>query len=191
MKIYISGKISGLDRQEVIRKFTVAESVLVKQGHDVVNPLRNGIPYEAPWEMHIAMDIIHLISCDAIYLLPCWEESRGAMLERNIAELTGKKILYQETTRYSGIKRAIYEATGVGYYDVRNHSRKKNIVYAKVLFVKLFHDAGATPYQIAHMINRSESNVHYSLQKYQDDMRFTPEFKRLSEDVSKRLSKSF
>lgn len=81
-KIYISGQISGLPYDEVVAKFKEAEERLQAQGYETVNPLNNGIPYNAPWEMHVAMDVVQLIGCDTIYLLPDWQQSKGATLRQ-------------------------------------------------------------------------------------------------------------
>ena len=93
MKIYISGQISGLPLDEVKAKFQDAEKRIVEHGYEAVNPLKNGIPDSEAWEVHMAADIVLLLDCDAIYMLPGWESSKGATLEKNIAERTGKKIL--------------------------------------------------------------------------------------------------
>lgn len=71
-KIYISGQISGQPIEEVAAKFEAAETMLKAQGYEVVNPLKNGIPANASWEAHVAMDVLLLMGCDAIYLLPDW-----------------------------------------------------------------------------------------------------------------------
>lgn len=95
MKIYISGQISGLPLDEVKDKFQDAEKRIVEHGYEAVNPLKNGIPYTESWEVHMAADIVLLFDCDAIYMLPGWEASKGATLEKNIAERMGKKIIHQ------------------------------------------------------------------------------------------------
>lgn len=95
MKIYISGQISGLPLDEAKAKFQTVETKLKAQGYEAVNPLKNGIPDTEAWEVHMAADIVLLLDCEAIYMLPGWEASKGATLEKNIAERTGKKIIHQ------------------------------------------------------------------------------------------------
>ncbi|MBR2092495.1 MAG: DUF4406 domain-containing protein [Candidatus Methanomethylophilaceae archaeon] len=84
MKIYISGKISGCEEQARIQ-FADEEDFLVKIGHEAVNPFDNGLDVDDTWERHLAVDIRDLLTCDAVYQLPGWEESRGARLEAEVA----------------------------------------------------------------------------------------------------------
>ena len=117
-KIYISGQIIGQPIEEVTAKFEAAEAMLKAQGYEVVNPLKNGIPANASWEVHVAMDVLILMGCKAIYLLPDWVFSKGATFEKNLAELTGKTIIYEEVPTFQQIKQAIAEGMGVAFYDI-------------------------------------------------------------------------
>lgn len=57
MKIYLSGKISGLPYSEVQERFDGAEALLTELGFDVVNPLKNGLDKDESWERHICKEI--------------------------------------------------------------------------------------------------------------------------------------
>ena len=92
MRVYISGKITGRE-PEARLEFQDAERRLVMQGHVAVNPFRNGLTDEDAWERHLAVDIVHLMECDAILQLPGWEDSRGARLEYEIAVLRGMHLI--------------------------------------------------------------------------------------------------
>jgi Domain of unknown function (DUF4406) len=35
-----------------------------------------------------------MLQCDEVHLLPCWNESRGAQLERDIAIRLGMNVVY-------------------------------------------------------------------------------------------------
>ena len=54
MKIYLSGKISGTDLDYVRRLFDKVATTLRALGHEVTNPLCNGLSEAAPWEEHMA-----------------------------------------------------------------------------------------------------------------------------------------
>ena len=189
-KIYISGQISGLPYKEVKAKFETAEAKLKAQGYEVVNPLKNGIPANASWEVHVAMDVLLLMGCKAIYLLPDWGLSKGATLEKNLAELTGKTIIYEEVPAFQHIKQAIAEGMGISFADIVGPSRKRRQVYARMIFAQLCRQEGATVLRIAKEMSRNHATVIYYLKKYQDDYKFTPEFRGYVQAVEGRLSKT-
>ena len=95
MKIYLSGKISGTDLDYVRCLFDKVATTLRALGHEVVNPLCNGLSETDPWEAHIAKDIINLIDCEGIYMLQGWEDSQGARIEYAVAKETGLKVMYE------------------------------------------------------------------------------------------------
>ena len=95
MKIYLSGKISGTDLDYVRRLFDKVATTLRALGHEVTNPLCNGLSETDPWEEHIAKDIINLIDCEGIYMLQGWEDSQGARIEHAVAKELGLKVMYE------------------------------------------------------------------------------------------------
>lgn len=98
MKLYIAGKITGLDYKDAFAKFAGAETALRDAGHEPVNPMReNGLDddgKEYPWAEYMKRDIPHLLRCDGIYLLPCWSDSKGATFEKLIAETLEMEIIH-------------------------------------------------------------------------------------------------
>ena len=95
MKIYLSGKISGTDLSHTRKRFSDVADKLQALGHEVTNPLCNGLSEAAPWEEHIAKDIINLIDCEGIYMLQGWEDSQGARIEYAIAKEIELKVMYE------------------------------------------------------------------------------------------------
>ena len=95
MKLYISGKISGTDLTHTRKRFSDAADKLQALGHEVVNPLCNGLSETDPWEAHMVKDIANLLQCEGIYMLSDWEESRGARIEYAIAKEIGLKVFYE------------------------------------------------------------------------------------------------
>ena len=98
-RIYISGAISGLPRNEYIKHFADAEEKLVKRGYKVCNPTKL-LPSKHLWVYHIIgykltllYDIWHLLNCDGICMIDGWQWSKGARLERNIADVFGLEII--------------------------------------------------------------------------------------------------
>lgn len=95
MKVYISGKISGENSERVTQKFSQAVAQVSAYGYTPVNPLDNGLHDTAHWNEHIVVDIAMLLSCEAIYLLTDWNDSKGARIEKNIADEIGIEIMHQ------------------------------------------------------------------------------------------------
>lgn len=189
-KAYISGQISGLPYDEVVAKFANAEAKLQAQGYETVNPLNNGIPINAPWEIHVAMDVVLLMGCDTIYLLPDWQQSKGSTLEKSFAELTGKTMIYEEVPAFPLIKQAIAEIMGVTFPEITGRKRARKHVYARMIFAHLCREQGATIVTIARDMQHNHSTIIYYLKKYQDDYKFTPEFRGYVQAVQYRLSKT-
>ena len=95
IKVYISGKITGLSADQVAEKFKRAEKQVASFGFEPVSPLNNGVAPEAPWREHMKRDIAMLLDCDGIYLLRDWGDSSGARIEFNIAKECGLDIMEQ------------------------------------------------------------------------------------------------
>ncbi len=103
MKIYVAGKISGLDPITVLEKFSRAFCALRRDGHSVFSPSTLPAYDDVPHEdyMHICYAMIDI--CDAVYMLRDWQKSKGARMELQYAADWGKKILYEdESTKEKG-----------------------------------------------------------------------------------------
>lgn len=90
MKIYISGKITGLSSVEAKANFELAEQeIKAKYGTsvEISNPIKFS-PYVAgkTWSEYMADCIPELESCSHIYMLENWEDSEGAKVEYAIAK---------------------------------------------------------------------------------------------------------
>lgn len=100
MKVYISGKISGLTTEEAEKNFERAENYLTRitfasTNLTLINPMKLEHNHDKSWEEFMREDIGALLKCDAIYLLKNWGDSRGARIERAIALELGLKIMYE------------------------------------------------------------------------------------------------
>lgn len=90
---YIAGKVSGLPKAQVTDKFNIVADRLSGMGYKVVQP---AAVTEDPqtWESAVRNDIKKMLECDEVHMLPDWQESRGAQLERDIALRLGMHVVY-------------------------------------------------------------------------------------------------
>lgn len=92
MIVYLSGPITNMP--DLNRPaFARAEKALATSGYTVVNPF-DVCPNPASWSDAMRRDIRALTHCDAIAMLPGWENLRGAKLEKHIAEQFGMKPIF-------------------------------------------------------------------------------------------------
>jgi hypothetical protein len=187
-KIYISGAISGLPLDEVEKKFEGAEKLLAGQGYEVVNPLKTVIPQTEPWQVHIAIDIILLLGCDAIYLLPDWIYSKGATLERSVAEQTGKELIYQKKPELIELKNTIEEIMGISFYIIAAQKRDRIHVYARMMYAHFARLEGITIEKLATEMKRNHSTIIYYLRKFEDENKFNAEFRELMQKIMNKLN---
>jgi hypothetical protein len=94
-RIYISGKITGLDINIAKDIFDTACFILWNQGYNPINPMTlNHHSHDQSWSSFMRVDIKALCECEAIYMLPNWKDSKGAILEHHIAESLGMEIIF-------------------------------------------------------------------------------------------------
>ena len=98
-KVYVSGPITGREREAVLYAFNDVRCFLEIMGFEVVLPIENKLPAEASHERHMRCDFGLLLYCDYIYLMEGWMESRGCVAELLVAKSAGIKVLHNEEER--------------------------------------------------------------------------------------------
>ena len=93
-KIYISGKISGIEN-EAPELFAKAERELQAKGFETVNPMTFNHNHDKSWHSYMKEDVKALCECDVIYMLSNWTDSKGAIIEHTIAMYLGLKVQYE------------------------------------------------------------------------------------------------
>lgn len=193
MKIYISGRITGLPLSEARQRFADAADLLNAIGFEAVNPLNNGLDDKATWKEHMVADIRMLLDCDAIYMMDNWLESRGASVEYDIANRLNMDVWFEskicrENQAVLRIQNAIHEVTGLRLNQYATKSRKRDCFYARMLFVYHCHRLKMTLTQIAKHVHRDHSSMLHFLRKYDDDFNYNPQFRELAEKLNQILN---
>lgn len=92
--IYIAGKVTGELPEPTTDKFKKKQIELEGKGFDVVNPIEVVNNVNENWHTAMEMCLQALESCDAIFMLPCYVDSKGAKVELKTAKEMGIQIYY-------------------------------------------------------------------------------------------------
>lgn len=87
MRIYIAGKITGLDIDEAFENFLAADDVLSNKKHQVINPMKLTHDHERTWQAYMKECLTAMMTCDAVLALPNAMESKGAITEITLARV--------------------------------------------------------------------------------------------------------
>ncbi|KAB0728239.1 DUF4406 domain-containing protein [Pseudomonas aeruginosa] len=94
-RVYLSGPMTGIADFNY-PAFNAEEKRIRALGYIVENPAVNMIYRGSPWETFMRDGIKRLMDCDILALLPGWERSRGANIERNLAITLGMHVVDAE-----------------------------------------------------------------------------------------------
>lgn len=97
-RIYVAGPMSGLPELNY-PAFHEAAARLRAKGWHVENPAENPDPHvdaECQWTAYMRMGLSQVATCHAIYLLPGWQQSKGASLEYMVAQQLSMQILVHD-----------------------------------------------------------------------------------------------
>ena len=99
-KIYLSGKVRGIDKEEVKKNFATAAAEVTRHGWEPVNPvvLVDEMEKEiAGNEKRLMLALLaELADCDGIWMIDGWRGSRGAACEYNFALSSGIKVVHDD-----------------------------------------------------------------------------------------------
>jgi hypothetical protein len=89
--LYIAGPMSGMPDSNY-PAFNRAAFALRSIGFEVENPAENPAPECGSWLGYMRMAVAQVAKVDAIVLLPGWERSEGAKVERQLAVGLGLRV---------------------------------------------------------------------------------------------------
>lgn len=88
--VYLSGPMTGISEWNH-RAFHAADQALSSLGVRVLNPAKQ--PPGLSWTEYMRADLELLREATAVLMLAGWQDSRGARIEMNMAEVAGLKIV--------------------------------------------------------------------------------------------------
>jgi len=95
MKIYISGAITNNPNAKA--QFDKAKETLLElnKGYEPISPMDLPHEHDQSWNAFMREDIKALMDCKGIYLLQGWHESKGAVIEKELACALDFKIIHE------------------------------------------------------------------------------------------------
>ena len=99
--VYLSGKMTGVENWNYDQFKNATEKLLNDNAAFVFNPAFREVKDPKPHEYYMLIDLHELTQSindkpiyDVIAMLPGWEESQGAQVERDVAIACGLEVMY-------------------------------------------------------------------------------------------------
>lgn len=93
MKVHISLPISGFPIAVVKKRAETYKNELQSNGHKAITPFDVCDEPGKSYSYYMGKDIEALIDCDAVYLAPGWQGSKGCLAEFEVARVYEKTII--------------------------------------------------------------------------------------------------
>ena len=92
-RVYIAGPMTGLPDLN-FPAFERAAARLRESGYTVISPHEVCPDKGMAWADALRRDIPALCTCTVVALLPGWQKSKGATLEKAIADALGMRVIF-------------------------------------------------------------------------------------------------
>lgn len=89
-RVYLSGPITNVKNYKGL--FMFAEELIGWEAEQIYNPASQ-IPSSSSWEQAMHRCLSEITNYDTVVMLPGWNVSRGARLERDVALACGMRVL--------------------------------------------------------------------------------------------------
>lgn len=93
---YVSGPMSSVGPPTWnYPAFNAMAQKLRDKGLNVINPAElHEADENVSWDWYLRRELVQLVKCGRIVMLPGWTESKGATLERTVAKALGMEVVY-------------------------------------------------------------------------------------------------
>lgn len=95
-KCYIAGKVTGLPEGTYQKLFRKAEITVAILGYEPVNPVVLPHADDKSWLSYMREAMTAMLGCEVLFALLNWRESKGAVIEVNLAAELGMKVIFEE-----------------------------------------------------------------------------------------------
>lgn len=110
-RVCLSGPITGIKNYKGLFMFA-EELVVLADAEQVYNPATQ-VPASSSWEQAMNHCLSKITECDTIVMLPGWNVSRGARLERDVALACGMRVVdFSENKIVYGLYNSLKETLG-------------------------------------------------------------------------------
>ncbi len=144
MRIYVSGKITGLEKEDYLSHFEKAETHLKRLGYSVINPAKvnSMLPDDTEYEEYMRMCETEMSLCEAIYMLDNWRDSPGANRELQYAFAHNMTVYFESMSRQCEDCKHYHKATNSDTYGCskwkcefkeRDHGKEKETERATIM----------------------------------------------------------
>ena len=190
VKIYISGNVDGFPSKELKSQYQQAEWLLSDLGIEYVNPSTEIQLYEYNWNEYVTNSIGLLLQCNGILMLDNWRDCVVAGIEYDIAVRTKKYIWFETNVVHNHeivlqIQNVIHEVMGLRFHQYTTKSRKCDVFFARMIFVYHCNKNNIEPMQY---IRRERTMLYHYLNRYSDEVRYNPQFKKIANRVEEKLN---
>lgn len=97
-RLYLSGPMTGIPEYNA-PAFNALATWYRAMGYEVVNPAEVKLPDGATWHDFMRADLKLMLDCTGIHMLPGWENSKGAVIEHDLAVKLGFEVTFENGAR--------------------------------------------------------------------------------------------